>query len=164
VAEKPKIVIYPGTFDPITNGHLDIITRASELFDEVIVAIATNTAKVPLLSEKERIELCWEAVREHKLPSEVSVDSFDGLLVDYAHKVGAVAVIRGLRALSDFEYEFQMALMNRKIENISTVFLMPNEKYTYLNSTIIRELARHKRDVIDFVPACVQRELEKKFS
>lgn len=155
-------MIYPGTFDPITNGHLDVIARASSLFDEVIVAVATNSAKTPLFSNEERKQLCIEAVRE--LPEDhITVDSFEGLLVDYAHKVGAVAVIRGLRVLSDFEYELQMALMNRKLEDISTVFLMPNERYTYLNSTIIRELARHGREVSDFVPKCVQRELQKKF-
>lgn len=157
-------MIYPGTFDPITNGHLDIIARASELFDEVIVAIATNSAKTPLFSEAERRDLCAKAVAE-MLPdvTQVRVDAFSGLLVDYAHRTEAVAVVRGLRALSDFEYEFQMSLMNRKLESLTTVFLMPNERYTYLNSTIIRELARYGRDVSDFVPSSVQQALTRKY-
>ncbi|MBS1904299.1 MAG: pantetheine-phosphate adenylyltransferase [Bacteroidetes bacterium] len=157
-------MIYPGTFDPITNGHLDVIARASELFDEVIVAIATNSAKTPLFTEGQRRTLCEEAVAE-MLPNArtIRVDAFSGLLVDYAHRTNAVAVVRGLRALSDFEYEFQMSLMNRKLEHLTTVFLMPNERYTYLNSTIIRELARYGRDVSDFVPNCVQAALRKRF-
>lgn len=157
-------MIYPGTFDPITNGHLDVIARASELFDEVIVAIATNSAKSPLFDEAERRSLCQNAVTE-SLPNarNIRVDAFSGLLVDYAHRMQAVAVVRGLRALSDFEYEFQMSLMNQKLENLSTVFLMPNERYTYLNSTIIRELARYGRSVTDFVPACVQQALTNKY-
>ena len=156
--------IYPGTFDPITNGHLDVIGRASELFDEVVVALAKNSAKSPLFSEKERIKLCTEAISE-VLPKKknISVDSFDGLLVSYAKKQKAVGIVRGLRVLSDFEYEFQMALMNRKLEDITTIFLMPNEKYTYLTSTLIREIAQYESDVSDFVPKCVARELKKKF-
>ena len=142
-----------------------MIGRAAGIFDEVIVAIATNSSKTPLFSEAERLNLCKEAITE-ALPTEkhISVDAFTGLLVDYAHKQNAVAVVRGLRALSDFEYESQMALMNRKLENISTVFLIPNEKYTYLNSTIIRELSRYGRDVTSFVPKCVQEALRKKFN
>lgn len=161
---KIRKVIYPGTFDPITNGHLDVIGRAAELFDEVIVALATNSSKAPLFSEKERITLCKDAVRE-VFPSHkhISVDSFGGMLVNYAKKQKAIAIIRGLRELSDFEYEFQMALMNRKLEDISTVFLMPHEKYTYLNSTIIRELARYGGDVSGFVPDCVRKKLKEKF-
>ncbi|HYM21222.1 MAG TPA: pantetheine-phosphate adenylyltransferase [Candidatus Kapabacteria bacterium] len=160
-----KRAIYPGTFDPITNGHLDVIGRAAGIFDEVIVVIAKNSVKTPLFSVKERVTLCRETIQE-MLPDvkHISVDSFDGLLVDYAHKQKAVAVVRGLRAMSDFEYESQMALMNRKLENITTVFLMPNEKYTYLNSTIVRELAKYGRDVTSFVPKCVQKALKKKFA
>jgi len=157
-------VIYPGTFDPITNGHLDVIGRAAELFDEVIVALATNSTKTPLFTEAERMELCKESIKA-AFPSDghVKVDSFSGLLVDYAISHGAIAVIRGLRVLSDFEYEFQMALMNRKLEEITTVFLMPNEKYTYLNSTIVRELAKYGKDVSGFVPDCVSKKLKEKF-
>ncbi len=156
-------VIYPGTFDPITNGHLDVIGRASELFDEVIVAVATNNSKTTLFSTEERVALCREAASQTLSAANVIVDSFEGLLVDYVHRQQAVAVIRGVRAISDFDYEFQMALMNRKLEDISTIFLMPHERYTFLNSTIIRELARYGRELDDFVPSAVQRELKKKF-
>lgn len=161
---KSRKAIYPGTFDPITNGHLDVIGRAAELFDEVIVVLARNSAKAPLFSDKERIALCKEAVKEY-LPKKknITIDSFDGLLAEYAKKQKAAAVVRGLRVLSDFEYEFQMALMNRKLEDVTTVFLMPNEKYTYLTSTLIREIAQYGSDVSDFVPDCVARELKKKF-
>ncbi len=161
---KTRKAIYPGTFDPITNGHLDIIGRAGELFDEVIVAVATNSSKSPLFNEMERMELCKAAIAE-VMPSakNISVDSFEGLLVDYAREQKAIAIVRGLRVLSDFEYEFQMALMNRKLEDITTVFLMPNEKYTYLNSTIIREIAKYGSDISGFVPECVRKELEEKF-
>lgn len=162
---KNRKAIYPGTFDPITNGHLDVIGRAAGLFDEVIIALAKNSSKHPLFSEKERINLCKQALAEY-LPdhTHISVDAFDGLLVDYAREQKAVAIVRGLRVLSDFEYEFQMALMNRKLEDIPTVFLMPNEKYTYLNSTIIREIAKYGSDVSDFVPDCVAKKLKKKFT
>ena len=161
---KTRKAIYPGTFDPITNGHLDVIGRAAGLFDEVIVALARNSSKSPLFSEKERIDLCKGALKEVLPKSKhIRVDSFDGLLVDYAREQKAVAIVRGLRVLSDFEYEFQMALMNRKLEDIPTVFLMPNEKYTYLNSTIIREIAKYGSNVSDFVPECVEKKLKKKF-
>ena len=162
--QKTRKAIYPGTFDPITNGHLDVIERATKLFDEVIVAVATNSSKSTLFSEAERIGLCEEAIRE-VMPGgkNVKVDSFSGLLVDYAKKQDAIAIIRGLRVLSDFEYEFQMALMNRKLEDITTVFLMPNEKYTYLNSTIIREIAKYGSDISGFVPECVGKKLKEKF-
>ncbi len=161
---KTRKAIYPGTFDPITNGHLDVIGRAGELFDEVIVSVATNSSKTPLFSEIERIELCKDAIAEAlPLARNISVDSFGGLLVDYAKKQHAIAIVRGLRVLSDFEYEFQMALMNRKLEDITTVFLMPNEKYTYLNSTIIREIAKYGSDISDFVPECVRKKLKEKF-
>ena len=160
-----RIAIYPGTFDPITNGHLDIVRRASELFDEVIVALARNSQKSPVFSEPERLELVIRAIAE-TCPecTNIRADAFQGLLVDYAQARGARAIVRGLRALSDFEYEFQMALMNRKLaEGITTVFLMPNEKYTYLNSTIVRELARNGKDVSDFVPHAVSEALKEKF-
>jgi len=155
-----RIAIYPGTFDPITNGHLDILERALRLFDKVIITIARNSAKNPLFSEKERLEMIKRSVRTLK---GVEVDSFDGLLVEYARERKATAVVRGLRAISDFEYELQMALMNRKLdEELVTVFLMPNEKYTYLNSSIVREIARHDGDVKDFVPPHVLEKLTAK--
>jgi len=155
-----KIAIYPGSFDPITYGHIDIIKRASLLFDQVIVAVARNLGKTPLFSEEERVNMIEEAI--HELAS-VSVDSFNGLLVDYARSVGALAVIRGLRAVSDFEYEFQMALVNRKLdEHMITVFLMPHEKYSYLNSSIVKELARFNGEVSCFVPPHVEKRLREK--
>ena len=157
-----KIAIYPGSFDPITNGHLDILERAMKLFDKVIITIARNSAKNPLFSEKERLAMIKEAVKDLE---GVEVDSFEGLLVEYARKKKATAVVRGLRAISDFEYELQMALMNRRLnEQLVTVFLMPNEKYTYLNSSIVREIARHQGDVKDFVPQHVYRKLMEKMA
>lgn len=156
-----KLAIYPGTFDPITFGHLDVIQRASELFDVVIVAVLENASKKPLFTKEERVEMIKNSVQGM---TNVEVDVFDGLLVEYAKQKGAIAIIRGLRAVSDFEYEFQMALMNRKISNgITTVFLMPHEKYTYLNSSIVRELARLKVNVSDFVPPFVAEKLKEKF-
>ena len=155
-------VLYPGTFDPITNGHIDIIHRACDLFDEIVVTVAINPTKTPLFTVQERIEFIIESVKDY---SKVSVDSFDGLVVEHAKNIGAIGIIRGLRAMSDFEYEFQMALMNRKLaKNINTVFLMPHEKYTYLNSSIIRNLASLNSDVSDFVPGIVQKALKKKFN
>ena len=135
-------VIYPGTFDPVTYGHIDLIKRAIELFDAVVVTVAINPGKAPLFSTEERVNMLKESLKE--FPN-VSVDSFDGLVVEHAKIVGAPCILRGLRAVSDFEFEFQMALMNRKLaNNIATVFLMPHEKFTYLNSTIIRNLASLK--------------------
>jgi pantetheine-phosphate adenylyltransferase len=155
-----RTAIYPGTFDPITNGHLDILKRALKLFDRVIITIARNSAKDPLFSEEERLAMIKQSVRRMR---GVKVDSFDGLLVDYARKKKATAVVRGLRAISDFEYELQMALMNRKLsEDLVTVFLMPNEKYTYLNSSIVRVIAGHLGDIREFVPGHVLRKLEEK--
>ena len=154
-------VLYPGTFDPITNGHIDIIRRARELFDGVVVTVAINPSKSPLFSVNERVKMIKESVKNF---NNIDVDSFDGLVVDHAKQVGAVGIIRGLRAVSDFEYEFQMALMNRKLaSDITTVFLMPHEKYTYLNSSIVRNLASLNSDVSDFVPLIVLKALKKKF-
>ncbi len=156
-----KTAIYPGTFDPITNGHLDILERAMNLFDKIIVSIAKNSSKNPLFTEDERSALIRQVVKQYK---QVEVDAFEGLLVDYAKKKKATAVVRGLRAISDFEYEMQMALMNRKLNpDVQTVFLMPNEKYTYLNSSIVREISRLGGDVTDFVPLTVKEALDRKF-
>ena len=128
-----KIVIYPGTFDPVTNGHIDVIKRAIDLFDKVLVTVARNPVKSPMFTVEDRLIMLKESLQ--KFPN-VSVDSFEGLVVDHAKDVGAIGIIRGLRAVSDFEYEFQMALMNRKLdENLRTIFLMPHENYTYLNCT-----------------------------
>ncbi|MFA3783756.1 pantetheine-phosphate adenylyltransferase [Melioribacteraceae bacterium 4301-Me] len=157
-----KKVIYPGTFDPVTNGHIDIIKRASELFDEVIVTVAKNPSKTCLFSLEERIQMLEESLKDF---TRIKIDSFDGLVVDHAKQLGAVGIIRGLRAISDFEYEFQMALMNRKLsDGLTTIFLMPHEKYTYLNSTIIRNLAQFNSDVSDFVPPPVAKKLKEKFN
>lgn len=156
-----KIAIYPGSFDPITNGHLDIIERATTIFDKVFVAIAQNTAKDPLFTVEERLRLIKKSTNKNK---NVEAEHFTGLLVEYAVSKKAHAIIRGLRAVSDFEYEFQMALMNRNLrEDVETVFLMPNEKYTYLNSSIIKEIARHGGDVSNFVPEVVNNHLRQKF-
>ena len=154
-----KRVIYPGTFDPVTNGHIDVIERAMDLFDEVIVTVARNPVKNQMFSLEDRLYMLRESLSQF---DNVYVDSFNGLIVDHAKQVKAIGIIRGLRAVSDFEYEFQMALMNRKLdENLRTIFLMPNEKYTYLNSTIIRNLSVFDGDVSDFVPPIVVEMLKK---
>ena len=158
---KKNTAVYPGTFDPITNGHLDIIGRASDLFDKVIVTIALNTSKKPFFSKQERMDMIRKVTGNFK---NIEVDSFDGLLVDYAAKKNASTIIRGLRAVSDFEYEFQMSLTNRKLApNITTIFLMPNEKYSYLNSSLVKELAKFKGKINCFVPDYVREKLERKF-
>lgn len=155
-----RIAVYPGSFDPITNGHLDVIERASHLFDQVIVAIATNDTKHPLFTLEERLDMVKRAIKGWK---HVCVDDFDGLLVDYVVKLKARAVVRGLRAVSDFEFEFQMALMNRKLNPaVETIFLMPKEDYTYLSSRIIKEIARLGGNVDRFVPPWVAEALVKK--
>ena len=155
-----RIAICPGTFDPVTYGHLDILRRAQKLFDRVIITIARNGAKNPLFTEEERYELLRSATKNYR---NVTVDVFDGLLVKYVVKKKAVAVVRGLRAMTDFEYELQMALTNRKLdERVETVFLMPNEKYTYLSSNFVREIARLGGDVSTFVPAVVLQALRRK--
>ena len=157
-----KKVIYPVTFDPVTFGHIDIVKRAVDLFDEVVVTVAKNPTKQPLFTTEERVEMLRESLMEFK--SKVVIDSFDGLLVEHAKQVGAQAIIRGLRQISDFEFEFQMALMNRKLSgDITTIFLMPHERYTYLNSTVIRNLASLHADVSSFVPLNVHEALKKKF-
>ena len=153
--------IYPGSFDPVTNGHLDVVERARKLFDEVIVAVAHNDEKQPLFTLEERLDLLQKTIGKI---DNVRIAQFDGLLVDFAIAEKAVAVIRGLRAVSDFEFEFQMALMNRKLEGaVETIFLMPKEEYTYLSSRIIKEIARLGGNVAAFVPAAVGKALQGKF-
>jgi pantetheine-phosphate adenylyltransferase len=152
--------IYPGSFDPITNGHVDVVERARKLFDEVIVAVAQNDEKQPLFSLEERIDFLRDSLGKI---ANVRIAHFDGLLVDFARAQKAGAVIRGLRAISDFEFEFQMALMNRKLEGeVETIFLMPKEEYTYLSSRIVKEIARLGGDVSSFVPAAVAKMLAAK--
>lgn len=154
--------IYPGSFDPVTNGHLDVVGRAAKLFDEVIVAVAVNEQKRGLFTAAERTALIAGAVGGWK---NVRVASFDGLLVEFAAAQKASAVVRGLRAVSDFEFEFQMALMNRKLdEHIETIFLMPAENYTYLSSRIVKEIARLGGNVEAFVPASVATALREKLA
>lgn len=152
--------IYPGSFDPVTNGHLDVIERARKLFDEVIVAVAYNEQKQPLFSLEERLDLLRATLGEI---DHVKFAPMPGLLVDFALEKNATAVVRGLRAVSDFEFEFQMALMNRKLEaRVETIFLMPKEEYTYLSSRIVKEIARLGGDVAKFVPAPVADALRSK--
>jgi pantetheine-phosphate adenylyltransferase len=156
-----KRAIYPGSFDPVTNGHLDVIERAAKLFDEVIVAIADNVEKQPLFPLEERLEMLRSSLDGRP---NVRVGQFGGLLVDFAVKEKANAVVRGLRAVSDFEFEFQMALMNRKLQgSVETIFLMPKEDYTYLSSRLVKEIARLGGDVSKFVPADVAKSLRQKF-
>ncbi|HEY0549580.1 MAG TPA: pantetheine-phosphate adenylyltransferase [Verrucomicrobiae bacterium] len=157
-----RTAIYPGSFDPFTNGHLDIVQRAIKLFDTVIVAVANNEGKKPLFTLEERVGLVKKSVRG--FPN-VTVDSFSGLLVNYVEERGGQAVIRGLRAISDFEFEFQLALMNRKLnERVETIFMMPKETYTFLSSRITKEIARLGGDVRAFVPAHVETALKKKLA
>jgi len=159
VKTKGKAV-YPGTFDPVTFGHLDVLKRAAELFDEVIISVSQSSSKESLFTVDERINLIKRSVGNLK---NVRIESFEGLLVNYAKRRRAGVIIRGLRAVSDFEYEFQMALTNRKISgDIETVFLMPNEKYTYISSTLVREIASNGGDVSAFVPKAVVEMLKKK--
>ena len=156
-----RTAIYPGSFDPLTNGHLDVVQRAAKLFDRVIVAVAKNEGKHPLFSQAERMALVKKAVAG--LPN-VEADSFDGLLVEYVAAKKARAIVRGLRAVSDFEFEFQLALMNRKLdESIETIFMMPKDTYTFLSSRIVKEIARLGGDIHQFVPPNVQAALQKKF-
>ena len=155
-------VVYPGTFDPITNGHLDIIGRGVHLFDRVVVALLQNADKEPLLPLDERMAIVRSVVA--RFPN-VEVDSFDGLLVDYARARGARAIVRGLRALSDFEYEFQMALMNRRLEpGVETVFMMPSEAWSYVSSRLVKEVARLGGDVSGLVPPEVAARLKTRYA
>ena len=154
-------MIYPGTFDPITNGHLSILSRALKIFDKLVIAILNNPQKAPLFSLDERIRMIRDVLKDHP---KVEVDSFDGLLVDYVIKKKSNVVIRGLRALSDFEYEFQMALMNRKLNReVQSLFLMTDYKWFYTSSTIIKEAASLGGDVSGLVPPMVCKKLKEKF-
>lgn len=153
-----KIGIYPGTFDPITHGHSDIITRSLRVFDKVVVAVAPNPTKHPLFDMAERVEMVRLVMKDL---GQVEVVTFDGLLVDYVQQSGAHAIIRGLRAISDFEHEFQMALVNRKLaKRVETVFLMPSEEYSYLSSTIIKDIAMHGGSLTAFLHPEVARRLQ----
>lgn len=155
-----KIGIYPGTFDPITHGHTDIITRSLRVFDKVVVAVAPNPAKHPLFNLAERLDMVKLVMKDL---GQVEVTSFEGLLVDYVERSSAHAIIRGLRAISDFEHEFQMALINRKLaKTVETVFLMPSEEYSYLSSTIIKDVANHGGALTEFLHPEVARRLQER--
>lgn len=155
-------ILYPGTFDPITNGHVDLVTRAARLFDEVVIAVASGHHKKPLFNFEERVALVETVFAD--LP-QVSVIGFEGLLVDFMREKNATAVLRGLRAMSDFEYEFQLANMNRELdENFEAVFLTPSQNYSFISSTMIREIAKLGGDVSKFVPPCVLQAFDKKLT
>lgn len=159
-AARPRLAVYPGSFDPVTNGHLDLVERSLRLFDRVVVAVLVNEAKAPLFSAAERVQLLREALHVH---DRVEVETFDGLLVEYAARRGAAAIVRGLRAVADFEYEYQMALMNRRLAPaVETVFMMPAEQYTYTSSRLIKEVARLGGDVHGLVPPVVAARLREK--
>ena len=158
----PKIAIYPGSFDPVTNGHLDIIKRGMKLFDKIIVAILTNPGKKFLFTLEERIEMLEESMKKF---SNVEIDTFDGLTVDYAAQRKACAILRGLRALSDFEYEFQMALMNRRLNReVQTIFLMTGMRWIYTSSSIIKEAAQFGGSISGMVPPIVEKKIKEKFA
>src|SRR3954464_4304344 len=155
-----RLAIFPGSFDPLTNGHVDIVLRSAHLFERIVVSVLVNPQKQPLFSPEERVAIIRDVFREYP---NVEVDSFGGLLVDYARRRRASAIIRGLRAVSDFEYEFQMALMNRHLEpTLETVFMMPAEQYTYLSSRLIKEVFRLGGEVRGLVPAPVEQWMRKK--
>lgn len=156
-----KIGIYPGSFDPVTNGHLDVINRARRIFDKVVVAVARNAAKTPLFSPEERVRLIEENFKDRP---NISVMAFDGLIVDLAEQLQAVALIRGLRAVSDFEHEFQMAQMNRHLdEKIETIFLMPNERYFFTSSNLVKQVFKFTDREKHLIPENVHRALSEKF-
>jgi len=157
---KDRIGVYPGSFDPITNGHVDLMERCLRIFDRIIIAVAPSLDKSPVFTLEERMDLIREVLGDKP---DIEVDVIEGLLVDYVKEKGATAVIRGLRAISDFEYEFQLALMNRKMDpNFETVFLMPSIRYTYLSSSIIKEVARFGGCLKDMVPETVEKRLKEK--
>ncbi len=156
-----SLAVFPGSFDPITNGHLDVVDRALQVFDRVRMAILVNPDKTPLFTVEERVEIIREAYRGNR---RVEVDTFSGLLVDYARRAGASVIIRGIRAISDFEYEFQMALMNRRLDpRIETVFMMPAESYSYVSSRLVKEVFQLGGRVTDVVPPVVERRLSEKY-
>ena len=157
---KTSIAIYPGSFDPVTNGHLDLIERGEKMFDVLIVAVLQNVGKKPLFSVSERVDMLREVTKQW---SGVEIDVFDGLLVDYARRRGAGVILRGIRAVSDYEYELQMALMNRKIEpTLETVFMMPADKYSYVSSRLVREVAQAGGPVKGLVPEAIEQKLRAK--
>jgi pantetheine-phosphate adenylyltransferase len=157
----PDFAIYPGTFDPITNGHLDLIQRGLKIFDRIIVAVAKNAGKKPLFTVEERLEMVRGALQDNPA---ISIDTFDGLLMDYCKKQNARVVLRGLRAVTDFEYEFQMAMMNRRLEpEVETVFLMTGLRWVFLSSSILKEAAIHGGNIGDMVPEVVYHKLMEKF-
>lgn len=159
---KTSVAIYPGSFDPVTNGHLDLIGRGEKMFDRLIVAVLKNVEKEPLFSLSERVEMLREVTKHW---DSVEVDVFDGLLVDYARQRGAGVILRGIRAVSDYEYELQMALMNRKLEpRLETVFMLPGESYSYLSAKLVREIAQLGGPLSGFVPAVVEQRLRSKVS
>jgi pantetheine-phosphate adenylyltransferase len=156
-----RLAVCPGSFDPLTNGHLDIISRGAKIFDHVIIAVFNNAAKSPLFSVEERIFLIKEATKG--IPN-VTVDASEGLLIDYAREKNAQAILRGLRAVSDFEYEMQITSMNRKLDkNIETFFMMTNNQYSFLSSSIVKEVAKYRADVSDLVPKIVEKALVEKY-
>jgi pantetheine-phosphate adenylyltransferase len=158
--QAPRVAIYPGSFDPLTSGHVDIIERGAKIFDSIVVAILVNVEKTPLFSENERIAIINDVFKAHK---NVQADTFSGLLVDYAQRKNASVLVRGLRAVSDFEYEFQMALMNRHLApGLETVFMMPDEKYTYISSRLIKEVFTLGGEISGLVPPIVEDKLRAK--
>lgn len=158
---KKRIAIYPGTFDPFTNGHLDLVMRGLVIFDEVIVALAPSLKKKPLFTVKERITMMKESLKNY---DRIKIEIFNGLLVEYVKSKKGIAIIRGLRAVSDFEYELQMALMNRRLyPEIETVFMMPSEEYSFLTATIVKEIASLGGDIKKLVPDSVEESLKRKF-
>ncbi len=161
---RDKIAIYPGTFDPITLGHVDIIQRAARIFPKLVIAVAHNPGKMPLFTLEERVEMVKQSLSPLNLPN-VKVESFSTLLIKYAKRKGATTIIRGLRAVSDFEYEFQMALINRKLDDsVETLFMMPSEQYTYLSSRIVKEIAYYGGNIDCLVTPIVAKMLREKFS
>ncbi|MGE3177216.1 MAG: pantetheine-phosphate adenylyltransferase, partial [Vicinamibacterales bacterium] len=158
----PTLAVYPGSFDPLTNGHVDIITRGARLFDRIVVAMLVNAEKSPLFSMDERVDVARHVFRDH---ANVEIDTFEGLLVDYVERRRADVIVRGLRAISDFEYEFQMALMNRRLNGrIETIFMMPAEQYTYISSRMIKEVFSLGGRVSGLVPEAVEARLREKFA
>ncbi|UCG12981.1 MAG: pantetheine-phosphate adenylyltransferase [Deltaproteobacteria bacterium] len=162
--QDSRVAVYAGSFDPITNGHLDLLDRALKIFDNIIIAVAENPAKKPLFTLDERLELIRASLLTHAEPNRIQVDSFQGLLVDYVERTGAVAILRGLRAVSDFEYEFQMALMNRKLSRKpETMYLMTGARWIYISSRIIKEVVQAGGCVTGLVPEAVEHKLQTKF-